>query len=120
MFARVIIEPDPSRAPAYDSVTGKGRFQSFGCVRCGKSVSIDFKNYIGQFCDPEDVLGRAHADHVMQHFGIQGQSLREGWPKVRIETCGGCAARYLVYIAEFEPRMSWCQGVLQGVTELSP
>lgn len=120
MFARVIVEPDQSRAPVYDSVTRQGRFQSFCCAGCGRSVSIDFNRYIGQDCDPETVLGNEHADEVAQHFGIPGLSLRNGWPRVRIETCAGCGVRYLVCVAEFEPRMSWCQGVLHGVTELAP
>lgn len=120
MFARVIIAPDQTRAPVYDSVTRQGRFQSFSCAGCGRSVSIDFKKYIGQDCDPEAVLGNEHAEDVRQHFGISDHSLRNGWPKVRIETCAGCGVRYVVYVAEFEPRNSWCQGVLQGVTELAP
>lgn len=56
----------------------------------------------------------------MQHFGILERSLLHGWPKVRVEACVSCGVRYLVYIAEFEPRNGWCQGVLQGVTELAP
>jgi hypothetical protein len=120
MFSRVIIEPDLSRVPSYDSVTRHGRFQSFNCVRCGRAISIDFEKYIGKHADPETVLGNEHGEAVMLHFGILERSLRNGWPKVRIEDCASCDATYLVYIAEFEPRYSWFRGVLQGVTELAP
>ena len=48
------------------------------------------------------------------------RSLRNGWPKVRVEKCTGCDKQFLVYVAEFEPSYGWCQAVLQGITELLP
>lgn len=120
MFSRVIKEPELSRVPSYDSVTRCGRFQSFNCVRCARAISIDFENYMGKHADPETVLGSEHGEAVRKHFGILERSLRNGWPKVRVEPCPSCDATYLVYIAEFEPKNSWFQGVLQGVTELAP
>lgn len=119
MFGRRIIEPDFERKPVYDNVYHfDGRWQSFPCSQCGASISLDLMNYIGQGADPEDVLGREAGDLVRNHFGILRRSLTNGWPKLRVESCTACASRYLVYVAEFEPSNGWCQGVLQGVTEL--
>jgi NAD-dependent SIR2 family protein deacetylase len=121
MLGRVLLKPDLMRQPVYDSVSNlKGRFQAFNCIKCNHSVPIDFTRYISQPADPESALGTQHAAEVREHFGILERSLENGWPKVRVEVCGKCDTRYLVYVAEFEPRNSWCQGVLQGITELLP
>jgi hypothetical protein len=121
MFGRVLIKPDLSRAPVYDNVYAKdGRVQHFCCVECGEPVAVDLERYIGQFADPDTVLGHANAELVRQHCGILPRSLANGWPKVRIELCANCDTQYVVYVAEFEPSNGWCKGVLQGVTQLVP
>jgi len=120
MFGRQIIKPVIGRKPVYDNVRDRdGRWQSFQCSGCGATVRIDLEDYIGQGADPESVLGPDWGEAVRDHFGIFKRSLQNGWPKVRIESCSKCSTRFLVYVAEFEPSNGWCQGVLQGVTELA-
>lgn len=95
MFGRQIIKPDLERKPIYDNVYHRGgRWQSFQCGTCGASVKLDLENYIGHGADPEDVLGKEAGNLVRDHFGILRRSLANGWPKVRIECCTECAARF--------------------------
>jgi hypothetical protein len=121
MFGRRILKPDLERKPAYDNVYNRdGRWQSFKCVSCGAPIPVDIEQYVGRGKDPEAVLGPANGPAVRDHFGILEKSLANGWPYVRVEVCAGCSTQYLVYVAALEPRNGWCQGMLQGITELAP
>jgi hypothetical protein len=121
MFGKQILKPDLHRKPVYDSVSNRaGRRQSFACSGCGSSVQLDLEQYIGQPADPDTVLGSDEGSAIRNHFGILARSLQNGWPKVRVEPCARCHKQFLVYVAEFEPSNGWCQGVLQGITELLP
>jgi hypothetical protein len=121
MFGREVLKPDLRREPVYDSVYNRdGRWQSFVCAQCGTPISLDLEHYVGDGEDPEGVLGPAHEAAVREHFGILEKSLENGWPYIRVEVCANCGASYLVYVAVFEPRNGWCQGVLQGITEWVP
>lgn len=66
------------------------------------------------------MLGSGSGNLVRSHFGILARSLENGWPKVRLQQCTHCQKEFLVYVAEFEPRNGWFQGILQGITELLP
>jgi len=121
MFGKQILTPDPNRRPVYDSVSNRaGRKQCFLCIGCGSSVELDLEQYIGQRADPECALGPDQGSAIRKHFGILERSLQNGWPKVKLESCDKCHREFIVYVAEFEPSNGWCQGVLQGITELLP
>jgi hypothetical protein len=119
MLGRVVLKPDLARAPIYDNIYRRGeRLQSFRCLSCRCPIEVDFENFIGKPASVDAVLGKENGAMVRSHFGILDRSLENGWPKARVEVCAACGKRYLVYVAEFEPRNGWCQGVLQGITEL--
>lgn len=121
MLGRRILKPDLDRKPVYDNVYNRdGRWQSFICVSCNTEVPVDIEQYVGRGEDPETVLGPTYGPTVRDHFGILEKSLANGWPYVRVEACASCGAKYLVYVAALEPRNGWCQGILQGITELAP
>lgn len=122
MFGRILLKPEIGREPIYDNIyNNDARSQPFTCVNCSHEVPLDVGLCIGaDACDPESVLGAEHGDSVRDHFGILKKSLANGWPFVKVHPCPNCGCRYLVYVARFEPRNGWCQGVLQGITELVP
>lgn len=121
MFGRDLLRPDLKRKPVYDNLNFRdGRWQTFICAHCHTSIPLDIEQYVGRDEDPESVLGPANGRAVRIHFGILEKSLANGWPFLKVEICPYCGAKYLVYVAAFEPRNGWSQGVLQGITELLP
>ncbi len=122
MFGRVLLKPKIGRKAVYDSVHNlKGRNQRFIRISCSSDIPLDVAKCIGaEARDPEAVLGPAHGDEVLQHFGILSKSLTNGWPFLTVHSCSQCNSTYLVYFAVFEPRNGCRQAVLQGITELAP
>ena len=121
MFGRQLLKPDLNRKPIYDNLYNQdGRWQSFMCAQCDERIALDIELYVGHGQDPESVLGEKNGSAVRSHFGILEKSLANGWPFIRVECCKKCSSTYIVYVAAFEPRNGWSQGVLQGITELVP
>jgi hypothetical protein len=121
MFGEAILKPDLNRTPSYDSLKPeKGKIYEFKCI-CGELNKIDVPSYIGDYQDRERVLGEENSEEIRKHFGLRSdRSLINGWPKFRIEKCLNCEAKYLVYIAVFEPANGWFQVVPQGITQILP
>ena len=117
MLGTSILKPDINREPIYDSGSpDKGRHYNFSCA-CGSTLTVDLPGYIGTYQDRESVLGPEMAEELRVHFGLRNdRSLVNGWPKFRVETCVKCNARFLVYVAVFEPANGCFKIVPQGIT----
>jgi hypothetical protein len=121
MLGASVLKPDLHREPTYDSgLPDKGRYFSFSCT-CTSTLTIDLPSYIGTYQDREEVLGPEMAEELRVNFGLPShRSLANGWPKFRVETCTKCSARFLVYVAVFEPANGWYKIVPQGITQVLP
>lgn len=121
MLGASVLKPDLHREPTYDTgLPDKGRYYSFSCT-CTSPLVIDLPSYIGTYQDREEVLGPEMAEELRVHFGLRNdRSLVNGWPKFRVETCPKCNARFLVYVAVFEPTNGWYKIVPQGITQVLP
>jgi len=88
-------------------------------VACNSALAVNLPSYIGNYQDRKDVLGPEQSEAIRVHFGLRAdQSLIDGWPKFRVESCERCGCKYLVYVAVQEPANGWFRIVPQGVTQL--
>jgi len=68
------------------------------------------------------ILGPEHASAIEQHFdyNLVGKSHDGGWPRLTVELCPRCGARYLVYAGVKEPANGFYIITVQGIVELRP
>lgn len=116
-----IVSPDQARAPVRDTLHAPDALFAFACRSCGHTIALNPETYNGTYSDSDRVLGEGRGNEVRHHFQLMGdRSLAQGWPKLRIEGCASCDARYVVCVMEHEPHNGWYQWSVRGVTALVP
>ena len=122
VFGRDILRPSLRREATYDTTRPTSRRFAFDCVACSGQVTLDLERFIGREVGDEGILGPERAAAIRDRFelNVVGKSHDGGWPRLRVEACGHCRQRYLVYVGVSEPANGWMLVTVQGIVELTP